>query len=541
MRTITFYSYKGGVGRSMALSNIATRLAEIGKKVCIIDFDLDAPGLHFKFKEYERPDQIEKGLVDYVYRYAVEGIAEKKIKDFSIQLKPINNTLKPITFIPAGNIESDTYWEKLSVLPWSKLFYSEDGDGIDFFLDLKAKIETEIAPDFLLIDSRTGITDISAITLKIFADEVVVLAAHNEENLFGCKRILKNLYDPGKALFGNPPKVTFLLTRLPFEDTAKDNEARLAIQEKVRREMMEALKIDEFECMLIHSDSSLEIEEKKMIGYEYQLGVSISNDYLRLFDTLTVGFLDSYEMQRFNQVRFAEKEFAKGQSEDDTLLKLKHYTNAIELNGKKADYFIARGIVNSNIERWDDAIKDFRSAIKVGDVAQRLSVNIAYCYMRKGDYETALNYLSRANNYTSVRLRAEIHVELKEYEEALNLINFILDRLPNDHVTLNMRAGIYRDLNMLDLAYQDVYRALELSPEEEVYFATLAEIYALDNKLNEFYLNLSVALSFGLQIEHITDEKNIYSKFMTDERFLSLMQIHNFDLDELQKAFNEEQ
>ncbi|PWK68266.1 tetratricopeptide repeat protein [Mucilaginibacter oryzae] len=541
MRTITFYSYKGGVGRSLALSNIATRLAEIGKKVCIIDFDLDAPGLHFKFNDYERPEQIEKGLVDYIFRYAVEGIAEKKIKDFSIQLKPIKNTLKPITFIPAGNIESDDYWEKLSVLPWSKLFYSEDGDGIDFFLDLKAKIETEIAPDFLLIDSRTGITDISAITLKIFADEVVVLAANNEENLFGCKRILKNLYDPDKALFGNPPKVTFLLTRLPFEDTPKDNEAKFVIQEKVRKEMMEALKLDEFECMLIHSDSSLEIEEKKMIGYEYQLGVSISNDYLRLFDALTVGFLDSYEMQRFNQVRFADKEFAKGQSEEDTLLRLKHYTSAIELNGKKADYFIARGLLYSDIERWDDAIKDFKSAIKVGDLAQQLSVNIAYCYMRKGDHETALNYLSRANNYTSVRLRAEIQVELKEYEEALNLINFILDRLPTDHVTLNMRAGVYRDLNMLDLAYRDAYRALELSPEDEVYFATLAEIYALDNKLNEFYLNLSVALSFGLQIEHIIDEKSIYSKFMTDERFLSLMRIHNFDLDELELAFNEEQ
>jgi MinD-like ATPase involved in chromosome partitioning or flagellar assembly len=541
MRTITFYSYKGGVGRSMALSNIATRLAEIGKKVCIIDFDLDAPGLHFKFQEYERPGKIEKGLIDYIYRYAVEDIAEKKIKDFSLQLKPISPALKPITFIPAGNIESDAYWEKLSVIPWSKLFYSEDGDGIDFFLDLKAKIENEFAPDFLLIDSRTGITDISAITLKIFADEVVVLAANNEENLFGCKRILKNLNDPEKALFGNPPGITFLLTRLPFKDTPEDNEKKLAIQERVRKEMMQALGLDEFDCMLIHSDSSLEIEEKKMIGYEYQLGVSISNDYLRLFDKLTAGYLDSYELQRFNHVRIAEKEFAKGQTEADTLIKLRYFTNAIEFNSKKAEYFIARGMTNSDVERWDEAIKDFKSAIKIGVVAQRLSVNIAYCYLGKKDYETALNYLSQANNYTSVRLRAEIHLELKEYEEALNLFNFILDRLHDDHRVFNMRAGIYRDLNMFELAYEDVYRALELSPVNAVYFATLAEIYALDGKLNEFYLNLSVALNFGLHIEHITDEKNIYSKFLQDDRFISLMQIHNFDLDELKQAFNQKQ
>ena len=48
MKTLTFYSYKGGVGRSLALVNIATRLSEFGKKVCIIDFDLEAPGLHLK-------------------------------------------------------------------------------------------------------------------------------------------------------------------------------------------------------------------------------------------------------------------------------------------------------------------------------------------------------------------------------------------------------------------------------------------------------------------------------------------------------------
>lgn len=51
MKTITFYSYKGGVGRSLALVNIATRLAEFGKKVCVLDFDLEAPGLHLKFPD----------------------------------------------------------------------------------------------------------------------------------------------------------------------------------------------------------------------------------------------------------------------------------------------------------------------------------------------------------------------------------------------------------------------------------------------------------------------------------------------------------
>ena len=43
----TFYSYKGGVGRSLLLANAARFLATLGKGVVAIDFDFEAPGLHF--------------------------------------------------------------------------------------------------------------------------------------------------------------------------------------------------------------------------------------------------------------------------------------------------------------------------------------------------------------------------------------------------------------------------------------------------------------------------------------------------------------
>ena len=45
-RIITFYSYKGGTGRSMALANVAWLLATARKRVLMIDWDLEAPGLH---------------------------------------------------------------------------------------------------------------------------------------------------------------------------------------------------------------------------------------------------------------------------------------------------------------------------------------------------------------------------------------------------------------------------------------------------------------------------------------------------------------
>src|SRR6266567_4133279 len=68
-KIITFYSYKGGTGRTMAISNVAWILASNGHRVLLIDWDLEAPGLH----RYLRPFLLDRelastpGLIDYVW------------------------------------------------------------------------------------------------------------------------------------------------------------------------------------------------------------------------------------------------------------------------------------------------------------------------------------------------------------------------------------------------------------------------------------------------------------------------------------------
>ncbi len=71
-KIITFYSYKGGTGRSMALANVAWILASNGKRVLTLDWDLEAPGLH----RYFHPFMVDKdlnssdGLIDFVFKFA---------------------------------------------------------------------------------------------------------------------------------------------------------------------------------------------------------------------------------------------------------------------------------------------------------------------------------------------------------------------------------------------------------------------------------------------------------------------------------------
>ena len=52
---VTFYSYKGGTGRTMSLANVAWILAANGKRVLAVDWDLDSPGLHRFFHPFLPP------------------------------------------------------------------------------------------------------------------------------------------------------------------------------------------------------------------------------------------------------------------------------------------------------------------------------------------------------------------------------------------------------------------------------------------------------------------------------------------------------
>jgi len=70
-RIITFYSYKGGTGRSMALANVAWILAMHGRRVLVIDWDFEAPGLHRYYWPFlPDPDFVDTpGLIDFFVHF----------------------------------------------------------------------------------------------------------------------------------------------------------------------------------------------------------------------------------------------------------------------------------------------------------------------------------------------------------------------------------------------------------------------------------------------------------------------------------------
>src|ERR1700735_843994 len=70
-QVITFYSYKGGTGRTMALANVAWILACNGERVLVIDWDLEAPGLHRYFRPFLSDPELSEtpGLIDFFVNF----------------------------------------------------------------------------------------------------------------------------------------------------------------------------------------------------------------------------------------------------------------------------------------------------------------------------------------------------------------------------------------------------------------------------------------------------------------------------------------
>jgi len=79
METVTFYSYKGGVGRTTLLAPCARELARQGARVVAVDFDLDAPGLHYRL----RPErgEVTRGAVDLIDDYLTRGSLYASLDD----------------------------------------------------------------------------------------------------------------------------------------------------------------------------------------------------------------------------------------------------------------------------------------------------------------------------------------------------------------------------------------------------------------------------------------------------------------------------
>lgn len=533
MKTVAFYSYKGGVGRTLALSNIAMRLSDFHKKVCVLDFDLEAPGVHYKFKSMfkNQPFQLQKGIVDYIHEFAVNKKIPDSIENYSYELqKPYN-----INVIPAGNPDLSLYWKKLSAINWYDLLYGNNAEGIPFFFHLKNEIEKKIKPDYLLIDTRTGITDISSITISLLADQIVLLAANNEENISGCRRIIKSLLSQKNNLLDKDRDLILALTRIPYPQTPEDKLREKMIVENFTKNFQDISSLasnSAISPVIIHSDRDIECSEEFKIGYTFEISngqKEIAKEYLNLFGEITKNDFTENEKTLFEEEKKKERLYYsihQINNPEEATKQIKHYIKSYPDDDYL--YFLLAVSYNSLLD-YSNALKSINEAFKI------LPINY-YKFYRTGiyfslhqyekaykeilqikDYDNLIYYGTYLliKTYTKDFSMEELKAELSVYENSND--NNLVEKY-------NTIACIYRKIGDYKKAIENIYKALNLEKENAYLYTTLAEIMSNKDNDIQFYFNIEMALKYNVDLRiSINQNKDIYKKYFHDPQFIDLL------------------
>jgi hypothetical protein len=261
----TFYSYKGGTGRSMALANVAVLMANRGHRVLTIDWDLEAPGLE-KYFENLKPGLVERrkrtdGVIDFIERWIVahaswvpryeqwradddtraearrpfekvqqelarametasadahleelrakRDAAEAHLRSVDDGMtkkypagrpkpeapdwrKGIIQLARPtsggaLDFLSAGR-DKPGYSSRVNSLRWDALFSEHE---LGLYLE-QLRDDWRTAYDFVLVDSRTGISDIEGICTVLLPDCLVLVFTTMAQSVQGVLDVWEN-------------------------------------------------------------------------------------------------------------------------------------------------------------------------------------------------------------------------------------------------------------------------------------------------------------------------------------------------------------
>jgi cellulose biosynthesis protein BcsQ len=214
---VTFYSFKGGVGRSFALANIAVILAQWGARVLTVDWDVEAPGLNHYFVDLT--PKLNAGVQDFLDDCRRGNPRTWRTYAFPVVLGDGNSGLYIMPAAAGGGID---YTERVQHLDWD-ILYEKHGFGHQLE---KLRAEWVENFDFVLVDSRTGVTDFSGLTTAQLPDTLAFLFTANSQSLQGCADIARRAMEARRSMPLDRPALLPLPIPARFEQREEYERAR---------------------------------------------------------------------------------------------------------------------------------------------------------------------------------------------------------------------------------------------------------------------------------------------------------------------------
>lgn len=188
-KIITFHAFQGGTGKSTMIANMGAILATQGLKVGLIDFDLEAPGLHLFF-----------GLGQKNFGKTVNGYLQQNY--------PLSEAAYQISNEAGLQFDGELYLIPAGIDPQDVLHATELNIDHIHFSDGCYQLIEELELDLLLIDTHPGIDKQTLLSVAC-SDTVVLLTRPDEQDYRGTQLLLK------AAERMQIPNVSLLLNKVP--------------------------------------------------------------------------------------------------------------------------------------------------------------------------------------------------------------------------------------------------------------------------------------------------------------------------------------
>ena len=205
-QVVTFYSYKGGTGRSMALANIACLMARQNQgDILMVDWDLEAPGLHRYFPtpaaHVDGKSSTLPGLIDLMLELDkatpksqpsahtdLDALAEESLKTVDLSAYITETEVSGLHLLKAGRFDS-AYATRVNTFNWEGLHQRSPR--------LMPMLAQKLAQTYrqVLLDARTGISDISGICTTLLPEILVVVFTPNQQSLTGVEEMVRRATD----------------------------------------------------------------------------------------------------------------------------------------------------------------------------------------------------------------------------------------------------------------------------------------------------------------------------------------------------------
>ncbi|MCH8293531.1 AAA family ATPase [Candidatus Poribacteria bacterium] len=182
---VSFYSFKGGVGRTTTVAAIALLLAQAGKRTLVLDLDLEAPGVGTLLLEgITLPDD---GIVDYLVELRLSMSRPANLAIYvTVQNSPdLIDEGELLRVMTAGKLNTN-FVEKIARLDFEN-FVSEEKNPL---VELLLHTHQEYDLDFILLDLRSGLHDLGGLSLNGLSHLDVLFGLETEQSWAGLEIVL---------------------------------------------------------------------------------------------------------------------------------------------------------------------------------------------------------------------------------------------------------------------------------------------------------------------------------------------------------------